>query len=224
MLMDKVRKLFAREEIPRDAKEVVRNAASLGDVLGGLDELITRNEMEVNSINRELEALEAAEAVELDRVRGGKLPERSRNNVLRRIQRLRKQMDNLEERQRIYNRNITLQIHLVGRIQALGAMDLRGVGEDRIDEILAEYEEELGDYQGIIESEAGADPALYTLLDDRSDLAALEASILGVDAAPAAPRAPTATRTPAAVAARAPEREALPRVAAEKNGHSEEAV
>ena len=51
------------------------------------------------------------------------------NNALRRIGRLRKQMDNLEERLRIYNRNINLQIHLAGKVQALDAMELRGVDE-----------------------------------------------------------------------------------------------
>lgn len=237
MLMDKIRKLFAREEVPKDAKEVVRHADNLGDVLGGLDELITRNEMEVNSIHRELESLESAESAEIERIRSGTLPARTRNNVLRRIQRLRKQMDNLEERQRIYNRNITLQIHLVGRIQALGAMDLRGVGEERIDAILAEYEEELGDYQGMLELDGGTEVEVGSLLDDSRELAALEATIVGAavggDAparesrAPVAqervPRVRSAALAPAALAPAAPA-PAAPELRAESNGHGEEAL
>ena len=88
------------------------------------------------------------EASEVGKVRSGELPERSKNNVLRKIQRLRKQMDNLEERQQIYNRNINLQIDLVGRVQALDAMELRGVDEDRIDEILGDYEDDVVEAEG----------------------------------------------------------------------------
>ena len=179
MVMDKIRKLFQRREIPRDARDLVNGSQSPKEVLQGLDELITRNEMEVNSINREIEALERVEGKEVERVRAGELPERSKNNVLRRVQRLRKQMDNLEERQRIYNRNINLQIHLVGRIQALEAMELRGVDETAIDSILNDYEEELCAYQNAIETEDLVVTDLGPALDDSEELGGIEAEILG---------------------------------------------
>ena len=89
MLMDKLRKLFSRQEIPQDARDLVRDATEMSEVLVGLDELITRNEMAVSTINGEIEALEEVESTEMGKVRGGELPERSKNNVLRRIQRLR---------------------------------------------------------------------------------------------------------------------------------------
>ena len=190
MLVDKVKKLFARQEIPPDARELVRNATDMRDVLRGLDELITRNEMEVNNLTAEMEALESVEQGEVEKVREGSLPERSKNNVLRRIQRLRKQMDNLEERQRIYNRNINLQIELVGRIQALEAMELRGVDEDRIDSILAEYEEELTNYQSVLETEEIATGDLVSQLDDSDELAALEGELVGAEPAAPAPAVP----------------------------------
>ncbi|MEM7261590.1 MAG: hypothetical protein AAF488_06330 [Planctomycetota bacterium] len=185
MVMDKIRKLFQRREIPRDARDLVNGSQSPKEVLQGLDELITRNEMEVTSINREIEALERVEGKEVERVRAGELPERSKNNVLRRVQRLRKQMDNLEERQRIYNRNINLQIHLVGRIQALEAMELRGVDETAIDSILNDYEEELCAYQNALETEDLIVSDLGPALDDSEELGGIEAEILGEpDAAP----------------------------------------
>ncbi|MEM7167000.1 MAG: hypothetical protein AAF581_16170 [Planctomycetota bacterium] len=180
MLLDKLRSLFGKSQIPQDARELLKNASSVRDLLEGLDKLITENEVEVDKVTQEIASLEEVEAQEMQRVRGGELPDRSKNNVLRRIQRLRKQMDNLEERQQIYNRNISLQIDLVGRVQALDAMELRGVDEDRIDEILGDYEDELTRYQGVLDTEnLSVTSELTSLLDDSSDLAKLEAEVLG---------------------------------------------
>lgn len=209
MLLDRLKQLFQRNEIPPDARDLIRNADSVKDLLAGLDRLITENEVQVDQIVQEMSALEALESQEMDKVRSGELPERSKNNVLRKIQRLRKQMDNLDERQQIYNRNINLQINLVGRVQALDAMELRGVDEDTIDDILADYEDELGRYQGVMDSENLAVGELDSILDDSADLAKIEAEVLGEPARPAAaestPAAPQRSR-----AEEAPERAAAP--------------
>ena len=58
MLIDKLKSLFSKNEIPRDAQDLVKNSKDLRDVLRGLDELITRNEMEVRDINQSIEELE----------------------------------------------------------------------------------------------------------------------------------------------------------------------
>ncbi|MHC4937085.1 MAG: hypothetical protein ACYTGJ_12835 [Planctomycetota bacterium] len=179
MAMERIRRLFGGKEIPVEARDILARATTPQEMLGGLDELITRNELEIDRIHREIEALEAVEEREKSRVREGDLPDRSRNNTLRRIGRLRKQMDNLEERLRIFNRNINLQHHLVGKVQALGAMELRGLDEERIDAILLEYEEELGHYSSVLESEDLATSPLPHGLDDAAELRAIEAEILG---------------------------------------------
>jgi hypothetical protein len=184
--MERLKKRLQRKEIPVAARDILARAEGPEQMLRGLDELITRNEVEVGRIHQEIQALETVEGSEKDRVRAGELPDRSRNNALRRIQRLRKQMDNLEERLRIYNRNINLQIHLAGKVQALEAMELRGVDEERIDSILLEYEEELTAYSSVLDSEDLATRSLPNELDDAEDLRALEAEILG---APHAARA-----------------------------------
>ncbi|MFQ5653135.1 MAG: hypothetical protein ACE5GW_00205 [Planctomycetota bacterium] len=211
--MEKLKRLFSRREIPVEARDLLRGAETPRDLLTGLDELITRNEVEVDRINREIEALEDVEGPEVGRVRGGELPERSKNNVLRRIQRLRKQMDNLEDRLRIYNRNINLQIHLVGKIQALEAMELRGVDEEKIDSILFEYEEELNNYRSVLDTEDIAVTDIGRAIDDSEDLAAIETEILGVTPEEAPAKSPAATtsaararerRVPAAAAPRGP--------------------
>ncbi|MCA8959544.1 MAG: hypothetical protein KDC38_03480 [Planctomycetes bacterium] len=194
MIMQKIKRLFGRREIPVEARELLRGATTPRQLLSGLDELITRNEMEVNGVNREIEALERVESTEVERIREGQLPERSKYNVLRRIQRLRKQMDNLEERQRIYNRNINLQIHLVGRIQSLEAMEMRGVDESSIDEILNTYEEELSSYQNTLETEDLLVTDLAGSLDDRSQLSEIEAEIVGIERVAEPEAVPTAPR------------------------------
>ena len=192
MVMDRIRRLLGRKEIPLEARDMLAQATTPQEMLRGLDELITRNEIEVDRIHKEIEALEVVEGQEKDRVRAGDLAERSRNNTLRRIGRLRKQMDNLEERLRIFNRNINLQHHLVGKVQALEAMELRGVDEERIDSILLEYEEELSHYSSVLDTEDLATSLLPDDLDDSEELRALEAEILGKEEADSAASAATA--------------------------------
>ncbi len=187
MVMDRFRRLLGRKEIPVEARDLLAAATNPQEMLRGLDELITRNEVEVDRIHKEIEALEVVEGHEKDRVRDGELAERSRNNTLRRIGRLRKQMDNLEERLRIFNRNINLQHHLVGKVQALEAMELRGVDEERIDSILLEYEEELSHYSSVLDTEDLATSMLPDDLDDSEELRALEAEILGTKVEEPAP-------------------------------------
>jgi hypothetical protein len=164
-------------------------------------------------VNREIEALERVEAREIERVRDGTLAERSKNNTLRRVQRLRKQMDNLEERQRIYNRNISLQISLVGRIQSLDAMEMRGVDEAAIDQILSGYEEELSSYREVLETEEVLNVDTGTVLDDSQDLAAIEAEILGLAAPLPQQSAQAAAATPQSPRVREPSRTSEVRVA-----------
>ena len=58
-------------------------------------------------------------------------------------------------------------------------MELRGLDEERIDAILLEYEEELGHYSSVLESEDLATSPLPHGLDDAAELRAIEAEILG---------------------------------------------
>ncbi len=183
MLIEKLKRLFGRKEIPREAQDLLRDATTPRQLLHGLDELIARNEVEVQGLNRDMESLEGTDQKESERIRSGELRERTKNNVLRRIQRLRQQMDNLEERQRIYNRNINLLIRLVGRIQALEAMELRGVDEDQIDTILSDYEEEFAAYRNVLDTEELLVSDFGSSLDDSQNLSKLEAEILGVKTA-----------------------------------------
>lgn len=182
-----IKRWFRKSPLTPEAEKVIDGAGGPKELLAGLDGLITRNELAVRGIHREIEALEAVERVEKDRIRGGDLPDRSRNNVLRRIQRLRTQMDGLEERLRIYNRNIQLQVQLIGRVQALDAMQLRGVDEETIEHILSSYEEQLDLYRDVLGLEEVSDHEIQSAWDDSAELAQLESEILGTDSSAGGP-------------------------------------
>ena len=140
MLFDKIKMLFSRPEIPDETKGILSGATTTREILEGIDELLTRNELEFNEVNREIGKLEDIEVEEMDKVRSGNLPQRAKQNTLLYIKRIRKQMDNLQNRLNIFDKNINLHQNLIAKIQDMEAMQLRGVEESEIDEILLEFE------------------------------------------------------------------------------------
>ena len=184
MLFDRLKTLFKKTPVPKAARDLLENAESTGEILKGLDELITRNEVELEELHKEIEGLEELEKTEAERVRFGELGIRSKKNSLRKIQRLRKQMDNVEDRVRIHDANINLLIQLVGKIQSVESMEMRGVGEEQIDSILLEFESQLDDYSDVLQTGEieGRSVASMELPADR-ELESLEKEILSPDEA-----------------------------------------
>src|SRR5687767_1212769 len=113
-LLEKLKHLFTRDEIPDETKEIFDKAKTPADLLKGLDSLLDRNQVELDVLNDEITRVERAALGEEERVRTGDLPEREKRNSLLKIKRLRKTMDNYEARQRIYERNINLHLNLMG--------------------------------------------------------------------------------------------------------------
>lgn len=184
-VLDRLKGLFGRDEIPDEAKRVFDRATTPRELLRGLDELLTTNEVEFKELERELERLEAHEKDEMTRVRDGLVDGRQKRNALLSIQRLRKQMDNYENRLRIYDRNMNLHLSLIGKIQEIEAMKLRGVDEQRIDRIVMDFEEHLEKWNDTMSAADVAETSKQTLSakDDR-DLAALEREIVTGEAKP----------------------------------------
>lgn len=177
-LLDKLRSLFTRDEVPDEAKQIFAAARTTRDLLHGLDHLVTRNELELDDVNREIAKLESNEREEIGRVRGGSVDGRLKQQTLRKIARYRKQMDNYEARTRIFNRNIDLLQHLIAKIQEIEAMKLRGVDEARIDHILMEHGEELEHYADTMSAAEIADGRSIVSAREERELAALEQEIL----------------------------------------------
>ncbi|RME76280.1 MAG: hypothetical protein D6776_01505 [Planctomycetota bacterium] len=179
-LLERIQRLFSRPELPEQTRQLFSRARSTRELLAGLDELLTRNEIELGEIDREIERLERAERHEAERVRSGEVQGRNRRNTLYRIQRLRKQMDLCEGRARIYRHNIELHMRLIDRIQQLEAMALRGVGEAEIEQIALRFDEEREKFEETVHAGAAltGETPLGASREER-ELAALEREILG---------------------------------------------
>jgi hypothetical protein len=179
-LLEKLKALFNRDEIPDEAKLIFDSAKTPADLLRGLDELLTRNEVEAKELNEEITKTEMLAQDEEDKVRTGNLPERQKRQALLHVKRLRKQMDNYEGRLRIYERNMNLHLNLIGKIQQMEAMKLGGVDESRIDQIVMDFEEKLEKYADIMNA-AEAHEAKSTVVSAREEreLRDLEDEITG---------------------------------------------
>ncbi|MCZ6603199.1 MAG: hypothetical protein O6952_09345 [Planctomycetota bacterium] len=152
MLFDKLKALLSRHAVSDEARLVVAKSGSTRDILHGLDALHTRNEMEFNDVTREIEKLEEIEEQEMGKVRSSGLSDRRKKNALLRIRRLRKQMENLDNRLKIFDRNMSLHLNLIGKVQDMEAMSLRGLDETQIDKILIDFEEKLESYMDTVAS------------------------------------------------------------------------
>ncbi|MBI4576486.1 MAG: hypothetical protein HY722_09515 [Planctomycetes bacterium] len=179
-LMDRLRGLFSRRTLPDDTRALFQEAHSTREVLKGLDDLLTRNELEHGVVNKEIAALEAREQAEIARVRAGDLPPRQKRNALLAIQRLRKQMDNLENRLAIYDKNMNLHINLIGKIQDMEAMQLKGVDEQDIDRVVEDFEEHFESWMNSVTAgEAATEAASRAVAQDEAEIARLEREVVG---------------------------------------------
>jgi len=133
--------------IPDETRAALEGFDDARLALKELDRLATQNEMEIERLNREIERLEKMETEQVEKLKEGGVGERSKRVILRTIQRLRMQMDNLENRITIYENNVRLHLALIGRLQQMEAMELSGVGEEEIDEVLFDFEAALEEYE-----------------------------------------------------------------------------
>jgi len=153
---EKLTRLFKDTPLPDETMDVFINTSDTKELLSGLDKLITRNELRLKQLNKELESLEEMEQDDVSKIRGGSVSGRTKNNVLRSIKRMRKQMDNLEQRIEIYDRNINLHLNLIGKIQQMEAMSLAGVDEAQIDDIILDFETHFEEYSETVAAGEGA--------------------------------------------------------------------
>ena len=183
-ILEKLKSLFSREDIPEEAKSAFSGARSTQELLGGLDAVATRNEMESTKLKKEIDRVVAVLKEEEEKIRGGAAEGRQKKYTLQYIKRLRAHLDNLDRRMDIYDKNINLCIQLIGKVQDMEAMALRGVDEPTIDRIIMEFEDQMGKYMDVVHAgEAGfeGDPTLEDRPD--KDLDRLEKEILGGEAA-----------------------------------------
>jgi hypothetical protein len=182
MIFARVRELLTKNRLPPGTTELLASVKDTGELLRGLDELVTRNEVAVTELNEELAALEELERQQKEKIRSGSLGRRTRASVLRRILRLRQQMDHTEDRLKIHDRNIRLHLDLIGTLKQIDAMAMAGVGEREVDGIILRFGEELKSYQASLTSGEVLDRMEKAeQLPGEEDLSTLEAEILGED-------------------------------------------
>jgi hypothetical protein len=146
-VMDKLKNLFQRADIPDDAREIYLKAADSHELLKGLEAQRGKNEMDLRENEDQLIALEKSLFAEEDKIRRGGLSPTEEATILRRIERYGKQRGNLEKLVGIYNGNVNFHMNLIARIQEMEAMRSRGVSEEQIDRLVGEAEENLEKYR-----------------------------------------------------------------------------
>jgi hypothetical protein len=162
-------------------EEVIRKAGSTREILDHLDELITTNEVELRKTRNELARLEMSERASIENVKSGRIGDREKEFVLLQIKRTRGQMDGLKVKADILNKNIELHMSLVGKIQAMEAMDLRGIEQSMVEKVILDYEEGMEKFKESVHSGEGVTEKKEEVLSskDKEDLRKLEQEILG---------------------------------------------
>jgi hypothetical protein len=168
-------------------EQAIRNASSTREVLEHIDDLITTNEVELRKTRNELARLEMSERAAVENVKSGRVGDREKEFVLLQIKRTRGQMDSLKLKADILNKNIELHMNLVGKIQAMEAMDLRGIEQSMVEKVMLDYEEGMEKFREAVHSGEEVTKKKDGVLTarDKEDLRKLEAEILGEKKAPA---------------------------------------
>lgn len=178
-LFQKLRALFGSRYISDEARVAYERSRDLTELKHNLDDVLTRNEVELKAVQKEYEKLEAVERAEAEKVRGGKVEGRQKRYTLQAIKHTRLQLDNLEQRMAIYDRAIRMQLNLIAQIQNIEAMALTGIDEAKVDAVVAEHDQRLAEFTDAveaIESSLHAAPGLRK--EEDAELASLEAELL----------------------------------------------
>lgn len=178
-LLDRIKQMIGRTS--GEAEQVIKDADSTLEMLDHLDELITRNEVELRKTRQELARLELSERASMENIKSGRVGEREKEFVLLQIKRTRTQMGNLKLKADILNKNIELHMNLVGKIQAMEAMDLRGIEQSVVERVMLDFEEGMEKFRDSVHTGEGVTQTRDDVLTnrDKEELRKLEREIMG---------------------------------------------
>lgn len=178
-LLERIKQMI--QGMSGEAEQVIKDAHSTREMLEHLDELITRNEVELRKTRQELARLELSERASIENIKSGRVGEREKEFVLLQIKRTRTQMGNLKLKADILNKNIELHMNLVGKIQAMEAMDLRGIEQSVVERVMLDFEEGMEKFRDSVQTGEGVVQSRDEVLTskDKEDLRKLEKEILG---------------------------------------------
>ena len=178
-LLERIKLMFSGST--GDAEMVIKNANSTREMLEHLDELITQNEVELRKTRQELARLELSERASIENIKTGRVGDREKEFVLLQIKRTRTHMGNLKLKADILNKNIELHMNLVGKIQAMEAMDLRGIEQSVVERVMLDFEEGMDKFRESVQTGDGVVQSRDEVLSnkDKEDLRKLEKEIMG---------------------------------------------
>jgi hypothetical protein len=187
-LLDKIKGFFTKASMPDETRLLLAGVENVHELRKGLDVIITRNEVELKDVEREIDKLEKIELAEKDKVKAGTLPPREKDNTLRYIKTLRTRMDSYQKRHKIYQQNIDLHLSLLDRIDEMEAMELKAVTQEQISEIAVDYDEKREKHNEIIDAyKATIGETRHDDQKDKKELEALEKEILAENGETAEP-------------------------------------
>ena len=173
MIWQALKKFFASE-----AKSTQIENGPLA-MLKKLDKNLTKNEVRLEQLKKQILHLEQMEQQEITQIQKGKMTQRQERFSLQNIKNLRVRLARLEKRADIYQRNVQLQLRLIEKIEDVQAMHMQGVEEDQIDEILAEFELSIDEYNEILQTSITSTKELNFASEQPEELVRLKAEICG---------------------------------------------
>ncbi len=178
-LLERIKKLV-RGQVG-ESEQVILDANSTREMLEHLDELITQNEVELRKTRQELARLELSERASIENVKSGRVGDREKEFVLLQIKRTRNQMESLKVKADILNKNIELHLNLVGKIQQMEAMDLRGIEQSLVERVMLDFEEGMEKFREAVHASEGVTQNKQEVLTarDKDELRKLEKEIIG---------------------------------------------
>lgn len=180
-LFDKLKNLFAKDILPGEDRKAYAQAKDLPGFLRHLEEMVTRNEVMLRQIRATISKLELQERATITSVKRGNITGRGVRLALQTVNRYRKQLDGLERKADVINKNLTLHINLIGKIEVMEAMELKGVDTEVIDAVMLEFMGNVEKYQSAVLGEDSVITPEQTMLseNERQELAHLEEEIFG---------------------------------------------
>jgi hypothetical protein len=190
--LDKIKSLFVKQQVPDETRLLLEGVENVHELRRGLDEIVTRNEVELKEVEREIDKLEKIETAEKEKVKAGTLAPREKENTLKYIKRLRTRMDSYQKRHKIHQDNIDLHLSLLDKIDEMEAMELKAVKQEQIDAIAEDYDEKVERHKEIVRAGriAAENEPSYEDMHERRELEKLEKEILAEGKPPEEKEAP----------------------------------
>ncbi|MGE0434778.1 MAG: hypothetical protein AB7S36_21160, partial [Planctomycetota bacterium] len=180
-LLDRVKQFLTGTELPPEAREKLEKALNYRDLLEALDRVCTANEVKLRELELEIGKLEAVERSEVEQLKEDGVTDRQKKLVLQRIQRVRRNIQMLDDKIDIHTKNIELHQNLMGKIQRIESMSLQAVDDELISEVVSDFEEQFDKYKSVLHTGEAAEQKVASPLStkDRVELKKLEEELLG---------------------------------------------